>query len=263
MQNKSKKKIKKTKKQEIKYEKDYPKDDDLINRRVATHGYPEVSKERLKENRQYWGNRNDLDQTTISLDWNRAVYTSEIGGFSYDGPKVYFNDAYVYTHQMSLDLEGRLKIDDHNRYASLTQYNREKFNYTNVLVDVVPFDSNKNIWFKNEGFQSDYIGKARLFRSGNPENRVLNFNCWITIPDYAIRSLASTLDSYMDIRLTLERFTNISESLEESQEMKIFHAQIFHNRPSSNTKHRLNKISLKSDIENEPFVDSSLNKKFN
>ena len=170
MQNKSKKKIKKTKKQEIKYEKDYPKDDDLINRRVATHGYPEVSKERLKENRQYWGNRNDLDQTTISLDWNRAVYTSEIGGFSYDGPKVYFNDAYVYTHQMSLDLEGRLKIDDHNRYASLTQYNREKFNYTNVLVDVVPFDSNKNIWFKNEGFQSDYIGKARLFRSGNPEN---------------------------------------------------------------------------------------------
>ena len=43
---------------------------------------------------------------------------------------------------MSLDLEGRLKIDDHNRYASLTQYN-EKFNYTNVLVDVVPFDSNK------------------------------------------------------------------------------------------------------------------------
>ena len=51
--------------------------------------------------------------------------------------QVYFNDAYVYTHQMSLDLEGRLKIDV-TMNASLTQYNREKFNYTNVLVMLWP-----------------------------------------------------------------------------------------------------------------------------
>ena len=241
-------------------EGNYPKNDSLGNRRLVSHALPKVELERLEKAKHYWANRDDIDQVTISVDWCRSVYQSEIGGFSYDGPKVNWNDCYVYNHSLSVDIEGKITEKDFNRLSALTKYNTEEFTFNETLVDVLSHQKCDNMWFDKHGFESDHIGKARLFRSGAPDRRILNLQCWITVPDYVVRMLNMSLDSYIDLRFHMERFTKIADSLETSEEIKIFQMFLFHNRPSSNTKHRLRKIAEQTDIDSTPFTDSKMNK---
>jgi len=242
------------------YSEDFPKNDSLPNRRLTSHALPKVEKDRLEKAKNYWANRDDIDQVTISVDWCRSLYQTQIGGFSYDGPQVHWNDCYVYNHSLNVDIEGRLTEKDFNRLASLTKYNDENFAWGEVLVDVLSHQKCDNMWFDTHGFESDHIGKARLFRSGPPDRRILNFQCWVTVPDYVVRMLNMSLDSYVDIRFHMERFTKVANSLETSEEIKIFQMFLFHNRPSSNTKHRLRKLANETDMDRTPFHDSKMNK---
>ena len=126
-------------------EGDYPKNDSLGNRRLVTHALPKVELDRLEKAKHYWANRDDIDQVTISVDWCRSVYQSEIGGFSYDGPKVNWNDCYVYNHSLSVDIEGKITEKDFIRLSALTKYNSEEFAYNETLIDV--FHENKGLIF--------------------------------------------------------------------------------------------------------------------
>ena len=248
---------------EAQIDKAYPKDDSLPNRRLTSHALPKVELERLEHAKNYWANRDDLDKVMISVDYCRSVYQTKIGGFSYDGPKVHFNDCYTYNHSLSLDIEGRLRESDFKRLSSLTKFNSEEFAWSEVFIDLLSHQKCDNIWFDTHGFESDHIGKARLFRSGPADRRLLNLQCWVTVPDYVVRMQNMSLDNYIDVVLHIERFTKVADSLETSEEKKIFQMFVFHNRPSENTKHRIAKQLKEIDLDKTPFIDKSLNRTIN
>ena len=131
-------------------------------------------------------------------------------------------------YQFSLEnLLQKITEKDFIRLSALTKYNTEEFTFNETLIDVLSHQKCDNMWFDKHGFESDHIGKARLFRSGTPDRRVLNLQCWITVPDYVVRMLNMSLDSYIDLRFHMERFTKIADSLETSEEIKIFQMFLF------------------------------------
>ena len=83
------------------------------------------------------------------------------------------------------------------------------------------------------------------------------------MPDYVVRMQNMALDNYIDVVLHIERFTKVADSLETSEEKKIFQMFVFHNRPSENTKHRIAKQLKEIDLDKTPFVDTSLNRTIN
>ena len=66
-----KKLIKTAKETHPEIDETYPKDDSLWNRRLTSHALPKVEKDRLEKSKNYWQNRDDIDQVTISVDYCR------------------------------------------------------------------------------------------------------------------------------------------------------------------------------------------------